>query len=227
LDKRKKHYLLIDVETTNGFKTPMVYDVGIAITDKKGVIYEEKSFLIDETFNNSRMMDTAYYKEKIPSYRKELEEGKHQLVKWNFATSEINRIAKKWQIKKVAAYNLAFDKNAMASTNELIGNGKKVLSGLGKIEGVCIWGLACQTIFLQKTYQTVAIENGWVSEAGNLRTSAEMAYRYITNDTHFEEEHKGLADVRIEAEIMAHCLRQNKRYIKGIVSHPWRIPNKC
>lgn len=225
MDKRKKYHLLIDVETTNGFKAPLVYDVGYAIIDRKGVIYEKHSFLVKQVFDNSRLMASAYYKEKIPSYKIELEKGLHKLKTWQTITEHIRKTAKKWNVKKVGAYNLAFDKNAMASTNDFLGDGRKILKGVKIEEEVCIWALACQTIFLQKSFQQTAVEQKWLTEAGNMKTSAEIAYRYITGKHDFIEEHKGLADVKIEAEIMAHCFKQHKKITKGIIPHPWRIPN--
>ncbi len=36
LDKRKKYIMVIDTETAGAITAPLVYDLGIAITDKKG-----------------------------------------------------------------------------------------------------------------------------------------------------------------------------------------------
>jgi len=226
LDNRKKYFLMIDVESTNGFKAPLIYDVGVAIADRKGVIYEKRSFLIKEVFKNERLMSTAYYKEKIPSYERERLKGLHELVSWEYAVNEIRKMAVKWNATKVGAYNLQFDKGAMACTNDFLGGGTKVLKGTKIREEVCIWALSCQTIFLQKNFNLTAVQENWLTEAGNMKTSAEIAYRYITGKHDFIEEHKGLADVKIEAEIMAHCFRQKKKIQKGIIPHPWKIPNK-
>jgi len=223
VDKRKKYHLLIDVETAGGLENPLVYDLGFAITDKKGDILESRSFLIKEIFNNSQLMSTAYYAEKIPIYKKGLKEGKFSLVSWPVAIGTMNRIAEKFNVKVVAAYNLAFDKNAMTNTHKHLKYTGKVLSK--KMEQLCLWGLACETIFCQKSYSKVAISNGWVSKAGNMRTNAEVAYRYITGNYDFKEEHTGLSDVQIEAQIMADCFRQHKKISKGIIDRPWKIPN--
>jgi hypothetical protein len=81
-------------------------------------------------------------------------------------------------------------------------------------------------LFTQKTYQKVARREGWVSQAGNVKTSAEMAFRYITGDYNFIEEHKGLSDVLIEAQILAKCIRQKKKVKSGVLVMPWKIPNQ-
>ena len=43
-DKRKHYYLVIDVETTNNLDDALVYDIGAAIVDKRGNIYENVSY---------------------------------------------------------------------------------------------------------------------------------------------------------------------------------------
>ena len=44
-DKRKKYFLVVDVETANSLDDPMVYDVGFLVGDKQGNIYEKEIFL--------------------------------------------------------------------------------------------------------------------------------------------------------------------------------------
>lgn len=226
MDKRKKYFLLIDVETAGGLNNPLVYDLGFAIVDKKGKIYQAKSFLISQIFNDTELMSTAYYKEKIPFYKQEMAKGRFTLISWERAIKEMNEIAVHYNAKVVAAYNLAFDMKAMTNTNKYLGYSEKILSyRLKGIKTLCLWGLACETIFSQKTYAKVAVANKWISEAGNMKTNAEVAYRYITGDASFVEQHTGLADVEIEAKIMADCFRQHKKISRGIISHPWKIPN--
>ena len=43
IDKRKKYYLVLDVETANTLEQPLVYDIGYSVVDKKGNIYFSKS----------------------------------------------------------------------------------------------------------------------------------------------------------------------------------------
>ena len=52
IDRRKKYIMCLDVETANGFSKPLIYDMGFAITDKKGNIYQKFSFVIEEIFDN-------------------------------------------------------------------------------------------------------------------------------------------------------------------------------
>ena len=86
--------------------------------------------------------------------------------------------------------------------------------------------MACQTIFQQKTFAKVALLNGWLSEAGNVKTSAEIAHRYLTGNVNFEEAHTGLEDVEIETQIMAKCFAQHKAMKTNINRMCWKLPQK-
>jgi hypothetical protein len=221
---KKQNFLLLDVETAGGLGNPLIYDMGFAVVNKQGEVLEKHSFLIKEIFNNSKLMTSAYYAEKIPSYVKELENRKHKLVAFAYAVKVMTNAMKRHNVETVSAYNLAFDLRALDSTSKHLF--KKGFAFYDKIK-LCIWSFACEVLFTQKTYQKVAHREGWVSPAGNVKTSAEMAYRYITGDYEFIEEHKGLSDVLIEAKILAKCIRQKKKVKSGVLVMPWRIPNSA
>lgn len=221
MDKRKKYFMVVDVETTNGFKKPLVYDVGFAICDKKGHIFEKHSYIVDEIFNNKSLMSTAYYKEKVPRYLKGIEEGVFTVKSFTEIRDILNDCIERWNVTVISAYNLNFDANALGTTAKHLLKINKFLTH--RVEMLDIWSFACEVLFRQRTFHKVAVEEEWVSEAGNLRTSAEIAHRYITGTHEFEEEHTGLEDVLIEVEILAKCFAQNKKHISGIIPHPWRL----
>ena len=50
IDRRKNYYIVFDTETTNGFDDPLVYDLGLAVVDKNGKVYEHHSLVMYETF---------------------------------------------------------------------------------------------------------------------------------------------------------------------------------
>ena len=128
IDKRKHYHLLVDVETTGNLKTPLIYDLGLAIVDKQGKIHEERSFVIEEIFTNKDLMLSAYFYNKMPLYEEGLKTGKFTMVKWLQAIEEMNRLANLYETKTVAAYNLAFDSRAMTKTHERLGYQGKVLN---------------------------------------------------------------------------------------------------
>lgn len=223
VDKRKRYIVVIDVETTNGFAKPLIYDIGFAICDKKGNRYYEKSFLINEIFTNQELMSTAYYADKIPMYWIQLHNGEHELVSWNYAIDHLSQVLGYFGVNTISAYNLGFDKRAMDATNQHL-TGEQLIFDMKEL---CIWAFACQTIFCQKSYSKIAVAQGWYKpETANLLTNAEVCYRYIKGDYGFVEDHTGLSDVRIEVAILAHCFRQNKKVKQGINGGCWSIPNK-
>lgn len=223
-DNRKKYYLTVDVETACGFDNPAVYDLGFAVHDKKGNILFERSFLINEIFNNEQIMHTAYYKEKVPMYRQQLAEGLHTLTTFELAREVFLSAIAYFGVTTIMAYNLKFDMNALQKSSKRLLNENKFTDVRAKdVELKDIWSYACEVLFSQKSFPKFAFENGMYSEAGNYRTSAEVAYAYMKRKPNFVEEHTGLADVRIEVEIFAKCEAQKKKHEAGILNHPWRL----
>ena len=59
-------FLMIDTETTNNIDDPIVYDIGFAVVDRTGKVYETHSYAIADVILDDEMMSTAYYAEKLP-----------------------------------------------------------------------------------------------------------------------------------------------------------------
>ena len=62
--------------------------------------------------------------------------------------------------------------------------------------------------FNTEDYDTFCHENGFITKKGCKRYTAEILFKFLSNDLNFEEEHTGLADVMIEKEIFAECMRR-------------------
>jgi hypothetical protein len=233
IDKRKNYYLVLDVETANTLEQPLCYDVGFAICDKSGKIYTQRSYIVPEiffdekeVFGNGEMMNTAYYAEKLPQYYKGIRTGTWKIKPLYGIRSEILSLMKEYNVKAVAAYNASFDVNALNQTIRYVSKSKNRWFFPYGTEVICIWHMACQTIFLQKQFDKIAVANQWESEKGNVHTNAEIAWRYIKNAFDFEEAHTGLEDVKIECQIMAKCFAQHQKMVKTPNRLCWRIPQK-
>lgn len=225
IDHRKNYYLVLDTETANTLEQPFVYDLGFAVCDKQGNIYEEHSFIIYEIFFGMKdIMQSAYYANKLPQYYEGIKSGKWEIRTLYTVRKIILDTLKKYNIKAVCAYNCNFDRNALNWTLRYITKSKMRYFFPYGTEFYCIWNMCCQTLLMQKTFDKVAFENEWIKESGNVQTSAEIAHRYITNNTDFEECHTGLEDVQIEVGIMARCFAQHKKMDKGIYRLCWRLP---
>ena len=223
---QKHYYLVLDVETANDTTDPLVYDLGFAVADRKGNIYEKQSFVVYDIYRREReLMGSCYYAHKIPEYEQDLKEGKTRMVSFSTAKKIIRRTIEKWGIEMVGAYNAHFDRNALNTTQRYITKSKYRWFMPYGVKWFCIWHMACQVICMQPTYQKWARKYGFISKAGNILTNAETVYKYITNNPDFEERHRGLDDVEIEVAIMAHCFRQKKAMNRYINRMCWRIPN--
>ena len=232
IDNRIHYYLALDTETANGLEQPLVYDIGGAIVDKQGRIYETFSFVIRDIYIHEReLMQTAYYADKIPEYAADIHEGKREMVNFMFARRFILNLMEKYNVHDVAAYNAHFDRNALNTTVRWLTKSKVRYFFPYGTNFVCIWNMACQTICQRITYRRFCEENqlfsgnghGTNKKANNISTSAENVYRYLILNPEYQEEHKGLDDVLIETEIMKRCFSSHMAmpYGKGIRRNCW------
>ena len=88
-----------------------------------------------------------------------------------------------------------------------------------------IWALACEYIMDSDEYRDFAWDEGWITDSGKYyKTSAEVAYRFLSRNREFVEAHTALDDAEIESEILASIIRKDKKKLKmGIVAFPFRI----
>jgi len=227
MSRQKEFYLVIDTETCNTIEQPLPYDIGYAICDRQGNIQVERSFVVAETFLDMKdTMKSAYFAEKIPQYWEDIKNGSREIKSVWKIRKQIFEDMKKYNVKKVGAYNMGFDKRAL---NNLMRYTTKSFCRwffpFGT-EFFCIWSMACQTLLNTTSYIKFAIENGFESECGNIQTSAETCYRFLTNSVNFAESHTGLEDVKIEIEIMTKCFSTHKKMDKKINSACWRLPQR-
>lgn len=211
IDRRKNYYIVFDTETCNSIDDPIVYDIGGAVVDKKGNVYETFSFVIYEVFCEMKdLMQSAYYAEKIPMYEKQIANGERKIVKYSTAKKYINELARKYHIKAMVAHNARFDYRSTTKTQRYLTKSKYRWF---IPYGVELWDtmkMANDTICKQVHYKEFCYSNGYLTKNGRVRKTAEILYRYISGEHDFIEEHTGLADVMIEKEIFAHCIRQHK-----------------
>lgn len=225
--RRKEMYLVIDTETANSIEQSLPYDIGYAVCDRFGHIVLERSFIVAEIFlDHKEMMKSAYFAEKIPHYWEDIKNGTREIKSIFNIRKQIKEDMKKYRIKKVGAYNMAFDKRAL--NNVIRYCSKSLIRWFFPFgtEFFCIWSMACQVLLNSTSYIKFALQNGLESEAGNIQTSAEACYKFLTNSVDFTEEHTGLEDVRIEIDIMAKCFSTHKKMDKNINTSCWRLPQR-
>ena len=87
-------YIILDTETANDIDNAIAYDIGFAVADRKGNIYEKHSLMVAEMFfHNVDLLNTAYYAEKLPSYWKDYAKGKRRQARGSgkHASADVRR----------------------------------------------------------------------------------------------------------------------------------------
>lgn len=88
-----------------------------------------------------------------------------------------------------------------------------------------LWGLSCEHLLNNDDYKRMCIDENWTTASGKyFKTSAETAYRFITNNIDFEEAHTALDDAIIESILFAEIVKKRISNLTiGIEYFPFRI----
>ena len=220
---KSKTILVLDTETVG--LEGHVYDVGYTITNKRGDILAERNWLVEENFTNAKRMMGAFYAGKhFTHYARMLQDGEIRLTAWADIVAALRADMAAFSVDIIAAYNAGFDFRVIAQTHADLGFSGAIIES--RVQVLDIWQFACETKLQQKQYANIARSLGWVSPAGNIKTGAEFAYRFVCGDHSFIEDHTALSDARIETAILAECYRQKKSVPYGKINGaPWRLVN--
>lgn len=202
-------FLMIDTETTNDIDNPIVYDIGFSVVDKNGKVYKTYSFVVAETFiEEKNLMKLAYFADKIPLYENDIKNGSRVLKRFYNIRKILCETIKEYNIKKVVAHNSHFDYNALNLTQRWFTSSKYRYFFPFGIE---IWDtlkMSREIFSNDKDYTNFCQRNNYTTKYGKNRYTAEILYRYLTNNNDFIESHTGLEDTLIEKEILVECLKR-------------------
>lgn len=199
-------YIMLDTETTNSLDDPICYDVGFAVVDKEGSIYETHSFVVAEVFLNEELMANAYFIEKVPQYWEDIKNGTRKLAKFNTIRKVLAETMKKYNTNIVIAHNARFDYRSTAKTQRYLTKSKYRYF---LPYGTEIWDtlkMAREVLKNDVDYDNFCYNNNYVTKRGCKRFTAEILYRFFTGDNDFVESHTGLEDVTIEKVIFTECM---------------------
>ena len=201
--------LIIDTETTGTIDDPICYDIGFAVIDENGTTYEKGSFVVADVFLDDELMSEAYFKEKIPQYWEDIKNGSRQLKKFSSINFLIRKIMTEQNITTVIAHNARFDYRSTNLTKRYITSSKYRYFFP---YGTEIWDtlkMSKEILKDDEEYRKFCVENNFVTSRNQNRYTAEIIYRFLTNDLQFIESHTALEDVMIEKEIFAYCVQKN------------------
>lgn len=220
IDKRIKYMLVLDTETAPIDNTidgvfpwnMFVYDCGWAVVDKRGKVYRKRSFINADIFLDEKsLMQSAYYAEKIPMYWEDIKSGSRVLAKWyNIRKTMLEDMAE-YGITEIYAHNMRFDYGALNTTERWLTKSKYRYFFPYGVEICDTLKMARDVIGKMPTFRQFCEKNGYKTKNNQLKFTAEVLYRFITDNNDFIESHTGLEDVLIEKEILAYCYRQHKK----------------
>ena len=204
-----ERFIVVDTETTNSLDDPLCYDVGFAVVDIFGNVYESHSFVVADIFLDKDLMQYAYFADKIPQYWQDIKSGKRELKTFFNIKKAFADCVKRHGVKIVMAHNARFDYRSLNLTQRYLTSSKYRYFFPFGIE---IWDtlkMSREVLKGSEEYSTFCWNNDYLTKRMCRRYTAEIIYRFLIGDNSFEESHTGLEDVMIEKEIFVFCVSEN------------------
>ena len=208
----KKIYCTLDTETVSGAsQNEGIYHLGGLIHDRKGNVLASFNYLIAENFDK---IDQAFYgKKNFGIYQEMIANGVCSIIPTERqAVDLVKTILDYYGVSTMCAYNSAFD-YSKTLCRELVEDR----------EFIDLWLMALQTIATKKSFIRFCENNNFITKKKSCKTSAEVVYRFLTNNTEFEEEHTAFEDSKIEMQIFLECLKMHKGFTRN--THCFDFPN--
>lgn len=203
------NYLMLDTETTNDIDCPLCYDVGFSVINDEGKTLEKHSYVVADIFLDKDLMSVAYFKDKIPTYWEDIKAGKRMLRRFATVRAIVRDVMAQYDINTVIAHNMRFDYCSTNTTQRYLTCSKWRYFFPYGTKFVCTLKMARVTFNKDEKYIAFCEENNFVTKHGKPQLTAEVIYRYLTNNVEFVESHTGLEDVEIETEIFFACIQAN------------------
>ena len=206
--EKNTYFIVVDTETTNSIDDPLCYDIGFAVIDKTGHVYESHSFVVADIFLDKELMSSAYFADKIPQYWVDIKKGKRVLKSFFNIKKAFAQCVRKYKVKIVLAHNARFDYKSLNLTQRFLTSSKYRFFFPFGVE---IWDtlkMSREVLNNLEEYEEFCYNNDYLTKRLCKRFTAEIIYRFITGDNSFEESHTGLEDVLIEKDIFVFCINR-------------------
>lgn len=190
------NFVVFDTETTSLDK-PFCYNIGYVIINDSGMKLVKKDFVVEQIWHNLPLFSTAYYAEKRPIYVKAMKARKTVMNKFGYICREMIRDFEKYDVVCGYAYNSSFDEKVFAFNCDWF----KCSNPFDTIPVYDIRGNVHEFL-IDENYYRFCDENNFYTESGCYSSTAENIYRYLMNDTEWNEDHTALSDSEIESNIL-------------------------
>ena len=202
--------LMLDSETTNDIETPLCYDLGFSVVDlDNGKAIEKHSYVVADVFCDKDLMASAFFGDKIPQYWADIKAGKRMLRRWSTIRAIVRDLMAQYGIDTVVAHNARFDYSSTATTQRYLTCSKWRYFFPYGTKFVCTLKMSRGVFGKDEDYIAFCEKYNYLTKQNKPRLTAEIVYRYLTNDNDFVESHTGLEDVEIETKILFACLERN------------------
>lgn len=200
------YVIVLDTETAGEIFAPLCYDIGWAVLDlKTREVVKTESYAVAEIFLNKELMTSAYYAEKVPTYWDEIKSGDRKLARLATIRRSLFADCKAYNVTEIYAHNARFDYRSCTLTQRKVPTSRSRFFFPYNVKICDTLKMARATFKTDPDYIAFCDENGYRTKNNQLRFTAEILYRFLSNDNDFEEVHKGLDDVMIEKEILFAC----------------------
>ena len=202
--------IVLDTETANSLDCPLAYDIGWAVIDDDFQVLKSENFAVAEIVLDCDLMNSAYYAEKVPAYWDDIKNGTRKLARLATVLKTLREDIKAYGVTEIYAHNMRFD-NLSTKTTERYLTCSKYRYFFPRSVKVCDTLKMSRAAFGKNPdYRAYCEENGYMTKhrTPRPRLTAEILFRYITNNPDFQEAHQGLADVLIEKEILRECFNR-------------------
>lgn len=209
----KRYTLILDTETVSnnkGFSLygNYVFDIGATlcvIEDSNITILENFNYLVEEIYKNEDLMKNYFFGEdRLNSFYKE--NSDIEVRSWNKIVEHFKKIIEDFEIEDYAAFNITFDMNSIQSTCDKL----KTDNPFKDLTKVDLYNKSCQALADDENYKIFCVENGRVTEKGNIKSDAESVFAYLFNAPSIIESHTALLDAILETKIYQWLLKEEK-----------------
>ena len=222
----KKVFVVLDVETVTSAR--LVFDIAWHVCDSKGNILESYNALVKEVVDTPFIFELLrkddFMKDKCQMYIDALVMNSIDVKCLYDISVDFYGIAKRYNAQVImCAYNAKFD-------YEVLNNNLHIYEGddiyfFDNVDNIIdIMTMALATICNTNKYVRWCNLNGFITPKGNIKTSAETVYAYISQNCNFVEAHHALEDCDIEKEILFKARKYRKKHHTKFAMPVFRCP---
>lgn len=210
----RKVFAILDIETITNAR--LAFDIAWIVYDSKGNELERYNALVSEIadmpYGIALISYDEFMKNKSAFYRDMITFNSVPIKSFADIAHDFAMISKRYNARTVmCAYNAKFDYSVL-NANANMYYGYDFFND--DVEVVDIMTMALATICDTNKFVRWCNVNGFVTEKGNVKTSAESVYAYLINNNDFEEAHHALLDCEIEGIIYFKARKYRKKHHK-------------